>query len=122
MRGVLLTMEETNERDERDPFTRFMFGDSRRRTTNDFKEENEGDKRENDSFESKRSVDPFGFGRRPHAEKESKNDFGTIGTLLQNLDYNELMNQIDTIMTSANELKPLLKELKPLVESFIQKK
>lgn len=37
------------------------------------------------------------------------------------VDYNQLMGQIDGIMTSINKIKPALKDLSPLLDYFRKK-
>lgn len=40
---------------------------------------------------------------------------------LKNMDYGEIFNHIDTILTSTKELKPLLKKITPFIETILQK-
>ncbi|WP_243291331.1 hypothetical protein [Bacillus sp. FJAT-47783] len=76
------------------------------------KEENPAiEKRQTDFFST------FMFGQRPVQEtKEEKAD-----SKLDDFNYLQLMEQIDDVMSSLKELKPLLNELSPLV-NFVKKK
>lgn len=57
------------------------------------------------------------FGRsRNNREREQQND-----QLNQDVDYFQLMEQIDSIMESVKQLKPLLKPFSPIID-FIKKK
>ncbi|WP_243385731.1 hypothetical protein [Bacillus kexueae] len=59
--------------------------------------------------------DAFMFGK-PMVREETKEQ-EKVG----DFDYTQLMAQIDDVMTSIDDLKPLLKEFSPIVD-FIKKK
>lgn len=105
-------LEEKKEHIEIDPFSRLMFGDKRY-----YEEEKES--------VSKRKDDDWILGSKssppPKSEKPSFLN-GSLGEYLQNVDYMEIMHHFDTLMNSANELKPLFKKVRPVLESFLNKK
>ncbi|WP_019153250.1 hypothetical protein [Robertmurraya massiliosenegalensis] len=108
--------EDKVQREEVDRFSRFMFGE---RHTSSFEEP---EKREKEDW------DWILGSRESHTEEEQNNKSTlngfnkTIDEFLQKVDYMEVMNHIDTLMTSTKELKPLLTKLKPLLENFLSKK
>lgn len=69
-----------------------------------------GEKEERDFFTT------FMFGKPPVNEEKAEEN-----KEVENFDYVQLMEQIDEVMTSINDLKPLLKEFSPFVD-FIKKK
>lgn len=102
--------EESKEQVEIDPFSRLMFGDRR-----PYKQEDNSSRKEHDWL----------FGSKPSRESTRDNSSflnGSLGDYLQKVDYIEIMNHVDTLMASANELKPLIKKVKPVIESFLNKK
>lgn len=111
--------EEEEQEKEMDPLSRLMFGGRSHNRRNDSEgvEDVGSDDREYDWLLGR---------RRPITTKEeetpSEGIHHKIGEMLQNIDYIEAMKHVDTLMTSANELKPLLGKVKPLIESFTQKK
>lgn len=44
-----------------------------------------------------------------------------IGKVLENIDYDELFKQMDTLIKTTNELKPYIKKLKPYIDAFLEK-
>lgn len=62
--------------------------------------------------------------RKPETNHENnlEQSNSPLEKLLQNIDYVETMKHVDTLMSSANELKPILKKVKPLIETFLPKK
>ncbi|MBT2708684.1 hypothetical protein [Bacillus sp. ISL-47] len=117
--------EEYNIKDEdeqeTDPFTQFLFGPNARRNRH-LEEEKQGEEDFEKDLErrSRHQNDDWLFGgsRRPQ-EDDSLN--GKVNHLLNNINYEELMNNIDTLMTSASQLKPLLKKASPFLEQFLKK-
>lgn len=107
---------------ETDPFTQFMFGPNFRRKRHQEEElQDEVDIEKEPERRSKPQHDDWLFGgrERPH-EDDSLN--GKVNHILNNINYEELMNNIDTLMTSASQLKPLLKKASPFLEQFWKKK
>ncbi|WP_445486675.1 hypothetical protein [Niallia sp. 03133] len=99
-----------------DPLSHFMFGTNypaRRR-----KEENP------DGFQRKRNRgDSWIFGISSEEQEEKKADegkFEAITDFLDQIDINLLMKNVDSFMTSANELKPLIKKVTPLIKKWIK--
>lgn len=80
--------------EEHDPFTRFMFGD-----------------RSNGHSQHKE----FQGRERPAAKHDHQ-----IHDLLSNIDIDELMKNIDTLMTSTSQFKPLLNKLAPIINKWIK--
>jgi hypothetical protein len=106
-------LEEKKNHVDVDPFSRLMFGDKRY-----YEEE------EKEGVSNRRETDwILGPKSSPH-QKSEKPSFlnGSLGEYLQNVDYIEIMHHFDTLMNSANELKPLFKKVRPVLESFLNKK
>lgn len=98
------------EKRSRDPFD-FMLND--KRIEMDEHESNQPT-REYDQ------IDHFMFGGQREKEKGSENKSSLSGILGQ-IDVIEVLNHVDTLMTSAKELKPLLGKVKPLFDQIIDK-
>jgi hypothetical protein len=68
--------------------------------------------------------DQFMFGRPRNNEESSeqrvKND-SPFNKYLGQIDLDEVMYHVDTLITSARELKPLVGKVKPLFDQFIEK-
>ena len=66
--------------------------------------------------------DQFMFGRPRYNEESSeqrvKND-SPLNKYLGQIDLDEVMHHVDTLITSARELKPLVGKVKPLFDHFI---
>lgn len=105
-------MEEENK-PYQDPISKFMFGAR-------------FDEKEEDTAPEEQRERDWLFGNRPSrsksAEQNPLNQIPFIGERLQNLDYMEIMQHVDTLMNSANELKPLIRKIKPVLLDFLQKK
>lgn len=96
-----------------DPISKFMFGER-------FEE------KEEDTEPTEHEEHDWLFGKRPSRSQNSEqnpiNQIPFIGERLQNIDYMEMMQHVDTLMNSANDLKPLFKKIKPVLLEFLQKK
>jgi len=79
---------------EQDPFTRFLFGERR---NNHFQQHGVKDRNQSPS-----------------------NDENQLNELLSNVNVEDLMKNIDTIMSSASQFKPLLNKLGPLINKWIK--
>ncbi|MBT2686409.1 hypothetical protein [Bacillus sp. ISL-37] len=68
--------------------------------------------------------DQFMFGRPRYNEESSeqsvKND-SPLNKYLGQIDLDEVMYHVDTLITSARELKPLVGKVKPLFDHFMEK-
>lgn len=108
--------EKQENKVERDPLSRLMFGKREVSELKTTEEERSEDEHYDWLLGRKRSLPSKG------EESNSEGLHHTIGRFMQNIDYVETMKHIDTLMTSANELKPLLSKVKPIIETFTQKK
>jgi hypothetical protein len=86
-------------------------------------------KRENEESSGHREqeythFDHFMFGQPRHKEESSeqnaKND-SPLNKYLGQIDLDEVIYHVDTLITSARELKPLVSKVKPLFDHFIEK-
>jgi hypothetical protein len=69
-------------------------------------------------------IDDFMFGRSRKTEEtseESVNSDSPLNKYLGHIDLDEVMYHVDTLITSARELKPLMGKVKPLFDQFIDK-
>ncbi|MFE8700365.1 hypothetical protein ACFYKX_07060 [Cytobacillus sp. FJAT-54145] len=126
-----LLMESEDHKDEAneiDPFSQFMFGKTIYRERNE-KESSSFNNNEwlfgrrspanDDDQRDRGGIDLFSLHPRQSQKSEQKN---SIGNILQNVNYIELMEHMDTLMNSAKELKPLLSKVRPLIDQFTNKK
>lgn len=101
----------------RDPFDQLMFGQSN--------SENLKELKVSDSQDSEKILhDPWSFnmGRKEHRERvETYDENNKVDMLLNNIDLDQLMKTIDTLMNSAHQLKPLFKKVAPFIEQFLKK-
>ena len=89
-----------------------------------------GFKLKRDSEEQRGQGDPhfdqFMFGRsrdkeeKDTSEQSAKSD-APLNKYLGQIDLDEVMYHVDTLITSARELKPLVGKVKPLFDHFIEK-
>ncbi|TKC18272.1 hypothetical protein [Robertmurraya kyonggiensis] len=104
---------EKDNKPYQDPISKFMFGER-------------FDEKEDDTVPVEQEERDWLFGKRTSRTKSSEenpiNQIPFIGERLQNIDYMEMMQHFDTLMTSANDLKPLFKKIKPVLLEFLQKK
>lgn len=80
--------------------------------------------RRNQQEEEFDHFDRFMFGRSRNEEEnkdQSEND-SPFSKYLGQIDLDEVMSHVDTLVTSARELKPLLGKVKPLLDHLIEKK
>jgi hypothetical protein len=112
------TDREERQDAELDGFSRFMFG-PRHRMQDDSRME---EPREGKDASRKLRGDWILGGREP--EEESIDDTpeqGQIEKLLEGVDLGQLMDNIDLLMTSAGQLKPLFKKVTPLFQQLLKK-
>ena len=114
-----------------DPLSHFLFGDRVRRHESDEVEkefekseeaQGKGDWLFGDRSRNAHEADEWllgGKSRKTDAREDSPNENGK--NILNNINFEELMGNIDTLMTSAHQLKPLLKKAGPLLEMFLKK-
>ncbi|MGD6855258.1 hypothetical protein ACQCVO_09320 [Bacillus infantis] len=110
---------EEKQHSELDGFSRFMFGPRQRI---------QDDSMANEASESKgASVRPMGdwiLGGPERMEANGREDArepGQIEKILDGVDLGQLMDNIDTLMTSAGQLKPLFKKVTPLFQQLLKK-
>ncbi|MGD6875366.1 hypothetical protein [Bacillus infantis] len=110
---------EEKQHSELDGFSRFMFGPRQRI---------QDDSMANEASESKgASVRPTGdwiLGgpeRKPANGREDAQEPGQIEKILDGVDLGQLMDNIDILMTSAGQLKPLFKKVTPLFQQLLKK-
>lgn len=125
----LMDSEDHNdETNEIDPFSQFMFGKTvhRERKEREPSSFNNNDwlfgrrpPANDDDYRDRGGIDLFSLHPRQQQKSEQKN---SIGSILQNVNYMELMEHMDTLMNSAKQLKPLLSKVRPLIDQFTNKK
>ncbi|MFB6465327.1 hypothetical protein ACE38V_00770 [Cytobacillus sp. Hz8] len=103
-----------------DPFTQFMFGGRRS------KRENSVDERGDWFIQSKQSNQPFNLFQKENGGSslsfQNQGKLAQIEEIINNLDYVDLMEKIDTFITATNQLKPLYRDVKSIFSQFLQKK
>ncbi|MBB6443540.1 hypothetical protein [Bacillus benzoevorans] len=118
-------MKQENESDmqpvQRDHLTDFMFGGTKNR-----KEHRNADHSEAASFAQRRHLaDDWFIGHRGQEEKKkdrNKSHNGDIPfiELLNQVDLEKLSGNIDTLMSTASQFKPLIKQVTPLLKKWIK--
>ncbi|WP_102271830.1 hypothetical protein [Cytobacillus massiliigabonensis] len=117
-------MEEKNQKHlaaEADPLTSFMFGKSKyRRTTEEINDIEKNESQDFDhAFIRKRERDWL-FGIKVDAVEEKKKDLGALA-FLNRINLGELIENIEILVDSADQLKPLYKKATPLISHFLKK-
>lgn len=107
-------------------FSRFMFGNSTPRETYNEGENNSQElpeQKDQSSFDSRSNrTDDWFFGfRRKEPETSTHTTQNQIEDLLNNVDFELLMETIDMFVTTSKQLKPLFKEITPFFHRFIKK-
>lgn len=114
-----------------DHLSHFLFGDRVRRHESDEVEkefekseeaQGKGDWLFGDRSSNAHEADEWLLGGRSRKSDEKEDPPNENGkNILNNINFEELMGNIDTLMTSAHHLKPLLKKAGPLLEIFLKK-
>lgn len=68
------------------------------------------------------NFDSFMFGGPRRTEKQPQNRKYSYKGILDQIDLDEMVHHVDTLIGSAKELKPLFGNVRPLLEQFINKK
>lgn len=66
-------------------------------------------------------VDAFMFGNTKARGDSGKNPSSDENGLLDQVDLGEVIQHVETLMTSAKELKPLIGKMRPLLDLFMNK-
>jgi hypothetical protein len=101
---------------EMDPFGRFMFGNHKPRGSNQSQE----------STKPKDVKDDWFFGRRRKGTKETENrethtTQNKLENMMNNVDIELLLETYDTLITTTEQYKPILKEIAPFFSQFTKK-
>lgn len=106
---------------QRDPLTNFMFGGTKNQ-----EEERNADHSKATSFaERSRQTDDWFIGNRGHDEEKIDRNRPFSGDipimeLLNQVDLEKLSGNIDTIMSTASQFKPLIKQVSPLIKKWMK--
>jgi hypothetical protein len=111
---------------EIDPFSRFMFGNRKRRETH---KESENHAKENPEQNKRSSLEDWFFGRRKkepatahkNRQHQTQTTQSKIENFMNNVDIDLLMQTYDTFVTTTKQYKPLLKEITPFFSKITQK-
>ncbi len=114
----------TNE-ELHDPMAQFLFGGKRKENETRIEEEQLKDTKEAPFHDRAFSADEWLFGKRDKEPLEPNKfngleEFSQINKLLNNINMEELVENIDTLMNTTSQLKPLWKKLTPLVNKWIK--
>ena len=112
--------------DEPDRLTLFMFGG--KRSEKEDQTEHDQLNRTSEAVQDQQkkfTADEWLFGRRDrhHDEKNSRqvqSEPAQANDLLKNINMEELLGNIDTLVTSASQFKPLWKKITPIVNKWIK--
>jgi hypothetical protein len=126
-------LEENDNQDKQepnggiDPFSRFLFGNRKHEETYKESENNSQEQNKHLSFHSRSNrIDDLFFGSR---RKEPENSAPTtqnqiehqIENLLNNVDFELLMETIDMLVDTSKQFKPLIQEITPFFKPIIKK-
>lgn len=111
---------------EIDPFSRFLFGNSKHRETDKESENNSQEllkQKEHSSFDLKSNrIDDWFFGlRRKEPTQSAPTAQNQIEDFINNVDIELLMETYDSLVTTTKQLKPLIKEISPLFHQISKK-
>jgi hypothetical protein len=111
---------------EIDHFSRFIFGNRKHRETYKESENNSQEfleQNQHSSFDnrSNRNDDWFFGSRRKEPAPSAQTIQNQIENLINNVDFELLMETIDMFVTTAKPLKPLIKEITPFFHRFSKK-
>jgi hypothetical protein len=111
---------------EIDHFSRFLFGNSKHRETYKEGENNSQElpeQKEQSSYESRsnRNNDWFFGVRRKEPTPSPQTIQNQIENILNNVDFELLMETIDMFVTTAKPLKPLINQITPFFHRFRKK-
>ena len=98
--------------------------DGRARDLFGFKLKRENEESSNQQEQEYTHFDHFMFGRprdKEETSEQSVNNDSPLNKYLGQIDLDEVMYHVDTLITSARELKPLVGKVKPLFDHFIEK-
>ncbi|MBS8263075.1 hypothetical protein DYI25_01335 [Mesobacillus boroniphilus] len=98
--------------------------DGRSRDLFGFKLKRENDEGSDQQEQEYTHFDQFMFGRPSNKEEESEQSVknnSPLNKYLGQIDLDEVMYHVDTLITSARELKPLVGKVRPLFDHFIEK-
>lgn len=113
--------------EEIDRFSLLMFGNrdrgSYKEGENNYNSPEMPEQKEQSSFEStsKRNDDWFFGSRRKEPETSTNTTPNQIEDLLNNVDFDLLMETIDMCVTTFEQFKPLFKEFIPFINRFSKK-
>ena len=118
--------QKTKSNREIDHFSRLMFGNREHRAThkeNDNNSQEYLEQNEHKSFESKsKRKDDWGFGsRRKEPAPSAQTLQNQIENLLNNVDFDLLMETYDEVVTLSKQLKPVMKEITPIFQQITKK-
>ena len=98
---------------EMDPFSRFMFGNRKPRGSNHSEESTEPDDFKKDLF--------FGRRRKGNENKETQTTQNKLENMMNNVDIELLLETYDTLVTTTEQYKPVLKGIVPFFSKFTNK-
>jgi hypothetical protein len=75
-----------------------------------------------ENLKSVNSFDSFMFGGPRRTEKQTEKKKYSYKGILDQIDVDEMVHHVDTLIGSAKELKPLFGNVRPLLQQFINKK
>ncbi|WP_445505929.1 hypothetical protein [Niallia sp. 03190] len=108
--------ESLDHKQHTDRLTNFMFG-----TNYPSNRRKEADQEEITTNRNRGDAWILGSNRESkEGDQEQEGKFDAITNFLDQIDINLLMKNVDSFMTSANELKPLIKKMSPLIKKWLK--
>jgi hypothetical protein len=119
--------QKQKQNDEIDPFSKFLFGNSKHREAYKESENNSQEQNKHLSFQSRSNpIDDLFFesGRKEseYSTPPPRNEIEyQIEKLLKNVEVEKLTETIDMLVDTSKQFKPLFKEITPFFNQIIKK-
>lgn len=118
-------LSEDNKNEQKDRLSILMFGPSNGGQSNKQDEDISEDHSNEHNRGERNHFDQWLFGgRAPQQEKseDASNPTSYIYNIMNNINLDELLYNIDTLVNSAQQLKPLYSKAGPLIKQFFKDK
>ena len=117
--------EKQKPNEEIHPYSKFLFGNIRHRDSGNESNSSQEKNEHLSSHSRSNRFDDWLFGRRTEPKKSATpTQFQIekqVENLLNNVDFELLMETIDMLIDTANQYKPLMKEFTPFLNKFMKK-
>ncbi|MBM7693965.1 hypothetical protein JOC77_003409 [Peribacillus deserti] len=67
-------------------------------------------------------ISDFMFGTKNHRQHSNSDEHDKLAELMSKIDLDQLLNQVDSIMTVYDQFKPAIKQLSPIMDIILKRK